>query len=299
MKVFITGGLGFVGQHLCRYLLSEGHQVHACGRSSSQNLLAHPNFTYLSIDTSVKGDWQNMISQFDTVVNLAGISIFKRWNDTYKQSIYNSRIQTTRNIVAAISKNTTLFNASALGFYGPCKDEPVTESHSSGKDFLAAVCKDWESEAFKAESKNCRVIVGRFSIILGHGGGALQSMLPAFRLLLGGPLGNGKQWFPWMHIHDLCRAVEFLLTQPDQQGVYNFCAPQTIRNSEFVQALGKTLNRPAVVPAPAFMIRLIFGELGETLLTGQRAIPEQLNRNGFEFEYPEINNALNNLLEPH
>ncbi|MBF0452380.1 MAG: TIGR01777 family protein [Candidatus Magnetomorum sp.] len=298
MKIFITGGLGFVGQHLCRYLLKEGHQVTACGRSSSQNILAHPNFTYQSIDTSVKGDWQDTVSQFDTVINLAGVTIFKRWNDTYKQSIYNSRIQTTRNVVAALSKNTCLFNASALGYYGPCKDEPVTETHTAGKDFLAAVCKDWESEAFKAESKNCRVIVGRFSIILGHGGGALQSMLPAFRLLLGGPLGNGKQWFPWIHINDLCRAVEFLITHSDQHGQYNFCAPQTIRNNDFVHALGKVLNRPAVIPAPAFMIRLIFGELGETLLTGQRASPEHLTTSGFQFDFPDIKQALTNLLEP-
>jgi hypothetical protein len=299
MKVFITGGLGFVGQHLCRYLLSEGHEVTACGRSSAQNKLAHQNFTYLSIDTSIKGDWQNTVSQFDTVINLAGISIFKRWNDTYKQSLYNSRIQTTRHIVEALSNDTCLFNASAIGYYGPCKDELVAENHSPGKDFLAAVCKDWESEALKAASKNCRVIIGRFGIILGLGGGALQSMLPAFRLLLGGPLGNGQQWFPWMHIHDLCRAISFLIAHKDQQGIYNFCAPQVIRNKDFVQALGHVLNRPAIVPAPAFMIRLIFGELGETLLTGQRAIPERLTTNGFQFDFSDINQSLANLLEPH
>jgi len=299
MNVFITGGMGFVGQHVCRHLLEKGHQVTACGRSASQNKLAHPNFTYLSIDTSVKGDWQSTIEQFDTIINLAGLTIFKRWNDTYKQTLYNSRIQTTRNIVSAMSKNTCLFSASAIGYYGPCGDEPVTENHPAGKDFLAAVCKDWETEALKAETKGCRVTIGRFGIILGQGGGALQSMLPAFRLLLGGPLGDGKQWFPWMHIHDLCRAILFLLEQADLSGAYNFCAPQAIRNKEFVRALGSTLNRPAVIPAPAFMIRLIFGELAEALLTGQKAIPEQLVNNGFEFKYPDINHSLQNILEIH
>ncbi|KPA16598.1 NAD-dependent epimerase/dehydratase [Candidatus Magnetomorum sp. HK-1] len=297
MKIFITGGLGFVGQHICRYLLKNGHHVTACGRSASQNILAHANFTYQSIDTSVKGDWQDSIAQFDAVINLAGVTIFKRWNDTYKQSIYNSRIQTTRNIVAAMSKNSCLFNASAIGYYGPCQDKTITESHPAGKDFLAAVCKDWEAEALKAESKNCRVTVGRFGIILGLGGGALQSMLPAFRLLLGGPLGNGKQWFPWMHIHDLCRAIEFLISKPDQHGIYNFCAPHPVQNNEFAKTLGTVLNRPAFIPAPAFMIRLIFGELGETLLNGQRAIPDRLLKNNFQFDYPKLKQSLTDLLE--
>jgi len=297
MNILITGGMGFVGQHICRYLLKAGHQVTACGRSAKQDKLAHSDFTYLSIDTSVKGDWQEQISQFDTIINLAGVSIFKRWTDTYKQSIYNTRIQTTRNIVSAMSNNTCLFNASAVGYYGPCKDNSITESHPPGKDFLAAVCKDWETEALKAKTKNCRVIIGRFGIILGHGGGALQSMLPAFRLMLGGPLGNGKQWVPWMHILDLCRAVSFLIENDDSDGMFNFCAPQPIQNSDFTRALGKALNRPAVIPAPAFMIRLIFGELAETLLTGQKAIPEQLLNKGFSFYFTNIDQSLSDLLE--
>jgi len=299
MNIFITGGMGFVGQHVCRYLLDKGHHVTACGRSKSQNKLAHAKFTYQSIDTSVKGEWQNQISQYDTVINLAGVTIFKRWNDTYKQSIYNSRIQTTRNIVSALGEGTSLFSASAIGFYGPCKDEPIIESHPVGKDFLAAVCQDWEAEALKAESKNCRVSVGRFGIILGRGGGALQSMLPAFQLMLGGPLGSGKQWFPWLHITDLCRAIAFLIENDNHSGVFNFSAPQPVQNKTFVQALGKVLNRPTLIPAPAFMIRLVFGELGDTLLTGQRAVPEHLLNKGFQFDFPDITLALSNLLESH
>jgi hypothetical protein len=297
MNIFITGGMGFVGQHICRHLLQAGHQVTACGRSSKQDKLKHPNFTYLSIDTSEKGDWQEKISQFDTIINLAGVSIFKRWTDTYKQSIYNTRIQTTRNIVSAMAKNTLLFSASAVGYYGPCTDEFITESHPPGKDFLAAVCKDWENEAQKAAAKNCRIIIGRFGIILGHGGGALQSMLPAFRLMLGGPLGNGNQWVPWMHILDLCRAISYLLDNKNCDGIFNFCAPQPLRNTEFTKALGKALNRPAVIPAPAFMIRMIFGELAETLLTGQKASSENLMNKGFTFNFPNIEQALSNLLE--
>jgi len=297
MNIFITGGMGFVGQHICRYLLQAGHQVTACGRSAKQNKIAHPDFTYLSIDTSVKGDWQEQISQFDTIINLAGVSIFKRWTDTYKQSIYNTRIQTTRNIVSAMSKNTSLFSASAVGYYGPSQDDVITESHPPGKDFLAAVCQDWETEALKATKKNCRVIIGRFGIILGHGGGALHSMLPAFRMMLGGPLGNGKQWMPWIHIQDLCRGISFLIEKVDKEGVFNFCSPQPIRNIEFTRSLGHALNRPAVIPAPAFMIRLIFGELAETLLTGQKAIPEQLINNGFTFQFLNIEQSLSDLLE--
>jgi hypothetical protein len=296
MNIFITGGMGFVGQHICRHFLQAGHQVTACGRSSKQDKVAHPDFTYLSIDTSEKGDWQEQISQFDTIINLAGVSIFKRWTDTYKQSIYNTRIQTTRNIVSAMSKHSCLFSASAVGYYGPCQDESITESHSPGKDFLAAVCKDWESEALKATTKKCRVTIGRFGIILGQGGGALQSMIPAFRLMLGGPLGNGKQWVPWMHIQDLCSAISFLVENERNDGIFNFCAPQPIRNTEFTKALGKALNRPAVIPAPAFMIRMIFGELAETLLTGQKASAEKLVNKGFTFNFPNIEQSLSDLL---
>jgi len=297
MNIFITGGMGFVGQHVCRHLLQAGHQVTACGRSAKQDKLVHPDFTYLSIDTSAKGDWQEQISQYDTIINLAGVSIFKRWTDTYKQSIYNTRIQTTRNIVSAMSNNSTLFSASAVGYYGPCQDDPITESHPPGKDFLAAVCQDWEAEALKAEKKNCRVTIGRFGIILGLGGGALQSMLPAFRLMLGGPLGNGNQWTPWMHIQDLCRGISFLIENDKYKGIYNFCSPQSIRNRDFTRALGHALNRPAFVPAPGFMIRLIFGELAETLLTGQKAIPEQLQKIGFSYHFPIIEQTLSDLLE--
>jgi hypothetical protein len=297
MNIFITGGMGFVGQHICRHLLHTGHQVTACGRSEKQDKLAHPDFTYLSIDTSKKGDWQKQISEFDTIINLAGVSIFKRWTDTYKQSIYNTRIQTTRNLVSAMSNNACLFNASAVGYYGPCQEDAISESHPPGKDFLAVVCKDWEAEALKAKTKNCRVIIGRFGIVLGHGGGALQSMLPAFRLMLGGPIGTGKQWVPWIHIHDLCRALIFLTENADDDGIFNFCAPQPIRNSTFTRELGKALNRPAVIPAPAFMVRLIFGELAETLLTGQKAIPEHLLKKEFSFHFPGIEQSLSDLLE--
>jgi hypothetical protein len=297
MNIFITGGLGFVGQHLCHHLLQAGHHVTACGRSAKQDKISHTDFTYLSIDTSVKGDWQEKISQFDTIINLAGVTIFKRWTDTYKQSIYNTRIQTTRNIVSAMSKDTCLFNASAVGYYGPCQDDDITESHPPGKDFLAAVCKDWETEALKAQAKKCRVIIGRFGIVLGRGGGALQSMLPAFRLMLGGPIGNGKQWMPWIHIQDLCRAISFLIEKKDCDGIYNFSAPQPLRNIDFTRALGHALNRPAVIPAPAFLIRLVFGELAETLLTGQKAKPEQLLNNGFSFHFPGIEQSLSSIVE--
>jgi len=297
MNIFITGGMGFVGQHICRHLLQAGHQVTACGRSKNQDKLAHPDFTYVSIDTSEKGDWQEQIRQYDTIINLAGVSIFKRWTDTYKQSIYNTRIQTTRNIVSAMSNNTCLFSASAVGYYGPCQDDPISETHPPGKDFLADVCKDWETEALKAKTKNCRVIIGRFGIILGNGGGALQSMLPAFRLMLGGPLGSGKQWVPWIHIKDLCRAVTFLTEHADYDGIYNFCSPQPIRNNMFTRAIGAALNRPAVIPAPAFMIRLIFGELAETLLTGQKASPDHLLKKGFSFQFSNIDQSLSDLLE--
>jgi uncharacterized protein len=297
MKVFITGGTGFVGSHISSHLLQQGYHVSAIGRSPVQKRIHHQNFTYISSDTTIPGQWQEHVQDCDVAFNLAGKSIFTRWNPKAKQQIYDSRILTTRNLVDALSANTTLISTSAVGYYGDRGDEILTEDTSPGNDFLAKVGMDWENEALAAEKKGVRVAVTRFGIVLGKNGGAMEKMIPAFKFFLGGGLGDGKQWFSWIHVDDIAHASMFILNDPEVKGVFNFTSPEPIRNSDFTKLLGKVLNRPAVMPAPAFLIRLFAGEFGETLLNSCRAVPERLLEAGYEFRYPELIDALKDIVK--
>jgi uncharacterized protein (TIGR01777 family) len=297
MRILIIGGVGFVGSHLSNLLLSRGHTVTAVGRRSTQALINHPNFHYISADTSEEGPWQEKLTDFDAVFNLAGKTIFNRWSDSYKKLIYDSRILTTRNLVAGLPKDkeVTFISTSATGYYGNRGDDLLTEDASPGDDFLAKVGKDWESEAYTAEQKGIRVITARFGVVLGKGGGAMEKMIPAFRFYVGGPLGNGLQWFPWIHMDDLLSAFLFILENQDITGPVNFCAPNPVRNRDLAKAMGRVLKRPSFMPAPAFMIRLIAGEFGNVLLYSQRAVPEKLLSYGFSFQYPDITAAIENI----
>ncbi|MDY6791855.1 MAG: TIGR01777 family oxidoreductase [Thermodesulfobacteriota bacterium] len=298
MKIFITGGSGFVGTDLSRYLLDKGHSVIAVGRSSGHRLDGRQNFTYISADTSNKGDWQNELNQVDAAVNLAGENILGLWSDSYKDRIYRSRILTTRNLVDALQENNTatLCSASAAGYYGNRGDEILTEDAGHGDDFLAKVCIDWEKQACRAEAKGIRVVTLRFGVVLGKNGGPIKKMLPAFKFFVGGPMGNGKHWFPWIHLDDLTSAILFILENPDIKGPVNFCAPEPLRNRDFTKALASALNRPSFMTVPAFMLRLFMRELGTSLLNSQRLSPKKLTTYGFKFQYPEINHALKEIL---
>jgi uncharacterized protein (TIGR01777 family) len=297
MKIFITGGSGFVGTNLSFYLLEKGHSVIAVGTSSAHHVIRHDNFHYISADTTIKGGWQGALKDVDAAINLAGKNIFKRWSDNYKDQIYTSRILTTRNLVEAITdqKDIILCSTSAVGYYGDRADDVLKEDAPPGNDFTAKVCRDWEKEAFQAETKGIRVAAMRFGVVLGKNGGALAKMVPAFKFFAGGPLGSGLQWFPWIHMDDLIAAIIFILENPDVKGPINFCSPNPVRNRDFAGALGQVLNRPSVMRAPSFMIRLIMGEMGKSLMNSQRAIPDKLLKHGFKFQYPDINNALYNL----
>jgi uncharacterized protein (TIGR01777 family) len=297
MKIFITGGSGFVGTNLSVYLLKNGHRIIAVGTSSAHKLIRHDNFHYISADTTIKGDWQDAIKDVDAVINLAGKNLFKRWSDSYKNQIYNSRILTTRNLVEAIAdrKNIIFCSTSAVGYYGDRTDEVLKEDAPPGNDFAAKVCRDWEKEAFRAESKGVRVAAMRFGVVLGKDGGALAKMVPAFKFFAGGPLGSGLQWFPWIHMDDLIAAIMFILENSNVKGPVNFCSPNPVRHRDFANALGQVLSRPSVMRTPAFMIRLMMGEMGKSLMNSQRAIPDILLKQGFKFQYPDIRNALYNL----
>ena len=272
----------------------------AIGRRPGFDEIRHENFRYFSADTTREGAWQEALCGADAVVNLAGASIFSYWTDAVKKKIYESRVATTRNIAAAIGpapgRETVLVSTSAVGYYGDRGDELLTEASPRGEGFLADVSRDWEAEAFSAENQGARVVVARFGIVLGKNGGALKQMLPAFRFGLGGPLGDGRQWFPWIHMDDLLSAILFALTENALQGPINLTAPNPVQNRTFVKALGRVLRRPALIPVPGCVLKTLMGELGEVLLSSQRVLPVKLLDSGFRFEYPDIGPALKQLV---
>ena len=303
MKIFITGGSGFIGKHLSRVFLDNGQEVAGVGRSAPPGELAtHPEYTYIQADTTREGPWQEAVDRADAVINLAGVTIFKRWTGKHKTEMYDSRILTTRNVVAALPEENSkiLLSASAVGFYGGDReDEILTEASPPGKDFLARLAVDWEAEATAAKEKGTRVVLTRFGVVLERRGGALKQMLPVFRSFGGGPIGSGLQWFPWIHMADLTSAFQTALDDPDLAGPVNFCSPNPVRNRDFAKALGRVLNRPAFLPVPAFMLRLAMGEFSEVLVGGQRVVPQKLQQQGFEFRFPEVLDALADQTGPY
>ncbi len=298
MKISITGGSGFVGTHLARFLLNNGHQVTAVGSRPAHLGASHDRYTYLGADTTQPGAWQQAVAAADIIFNLTGRTIFKRWLSRYKQEIRDSRILTTRNLVAALPEksSTVLISTSAVGYYGDRGDESLTESATPGNDFLAELAKQWEAEALAAQAKGARVVVARFGIVLGRDGGALSKMVPAFKSFVGGPLGNGRQWFPWIHIQDHIRALDYMATQAALSGACNLCAPHPVTNAEMARALGNALGRPAAMAMPGFMLKMTMGEVADVLLASQRTLPEKLQTAGFRFKFAHIEQALSDLI---
>jgi uncharacterized protein len=294
MNILITGCSGFVGSHLCRHLLARGHQVTGIARHGPPEKDRPARFHFIPADTTRPGAWQAELSRAEAVINLAGRSIFGRWTEAIKKEIHDSRVLTTRNIVEALpaGKPVVLVSASGVGYYGDGGEAPLTEEAPAGDDFLARLSIDWEAAAMRAADAGARVALTRLGVVLGPGGGAMAPMLTAFKSFVGGPIGSGRQWFPWIHIEDLAAAFEFIIETPGLSGPVNLCAPSPVRNRDLAQALGKALNRPAVVPTPAFMLRLVLGEFAGVLLGSQRALPRKLEAHGFRFHYPDIPSAV-------
>ncbi len=259
-----------------------------------------PGLSYLVGDPTQEGPWMGAVPEADWIINLAGASIFTRWTAGHKQEIFDSRFKTTRNLVIALAagdRRQLFCSTSAVGYYGPRGEETLTEDSPADAGFLGDVAKAWEAEALKAQDLGVRTVITRFGIVLGRDGGALGQMVPLFKKFLGGPLGDGSQWFSWIHQEDQARAFLFVKDHQEIKGPVNFTSPNPVRNRELARALGRTLHRPAFMPAPAFMIRLVMGEFGDTLLTGQKVLPKRLLDAGFEFHFPSVETALTNLLE--
>ncbi len=294
-KIFITGGTGFIGSVLVYSLLQENYEIYVLTRNSEKIKKLPSSCKIVSGNPTVKGDWQKFLKEMDIVINLAGQNIFSKWTEEYKNKILESRVKSTQNIVSSLKEGTLLLNASAVGYYGDKGDEIVTEESLPGNDFLAKVCIQWEKEALKAKERGAKVIITRFGIVLGKGG-MLAKILPFFKFGLGGTLGKGNQWFPWIHIKDLISAISFLIKK-EKEGIYNLTSPNPVTNKEFTKTLGRILKRPTILPVPLFMLKLVFGELSNVIISSIKAYPQNLLSIGFSFKFETLESALKDLLE--
>jgi uncharacterized protein (TIGR01777 family) len=296
VRIIVAGGTGFLGNPLAAGLAADGHDAVLLTRSvepTSQGLRP----VAWSPDGST-GAWAAEVDGADAVINLAGESIAgRRWSTAHKHRILESRVQATRSLAAAIARAArpprVFISGSAVGYYGPHGDEVVTEDTPGGGDFLARVCVQWEAEANQAAGSKTRVVCVRTGLVLARDGGALPQMLVPFKMGAGGPVGSGRQYWPWIHRADWIELIRWALRSESVAGPVNATAPEPARNAEFARALGHALHRPSFMPAPAFALRLILGEMADALLlTGQRAVPARALALGFTFKYSRLDDAL-------
>ncbi len=301
MKIILFGGSGFLGRHLLSGLSARGHQVTVVTR--------RPNFVVDTPSPSVTvktwfplEDLHTIMDGADVVVNLVGESIgAKRWSESRKLEILSSRIDSTRVIVDAIGKASrkpkVLLSSSAVGYYGNIESGDVTEDHPPGTDFLASVCVQWEDEAKKAGQFHVRVVIPRSGVVLARDAEAFKRMVLPFKLFAGGTLGSGRQWFPWIHIDDETNAMIHLLENSTISGPVNLVAPEAVRMKEFCSTLAKSLHRPSWAPVPAFVLRLVLGQMADALvLGGQKAVPTKLLQGGYSFRFPILEEALGDVV---
>lgn len=298
MKILITGGTGFIGSALTRSLTDQGYEVTVLSRNpDSVEKICGPGIKALNNLNQLKPE-----DTFQAIINLAGAPIFDaRWSDARKQIIRDSRIGLTRQLVASMArmavKPELLISGSAIGYYGDQGDTVLTEQSATHKDFSEQLCTDWENEAKKAEQLGVRVCLIRTGLVLAEGGGLLKRMLLPFRLGLGGRLGDGQQWMSWIHRQDWIAIARLMITDSSMQGAYNATAPNPVTNSEFARTLAHCLNRPALLPVPAWLLKILLGEMSGLVLGSQRVMPDRLLAQGFKFQYTDLSSALNQVLK--
>ena len=300
MKFFIMGATGFIGKYLCRYLLEKHYKVVALARSNKKAELLPFGCKVVLGDPLRQGDWQKEVLDCDVIVNLVGRNIFTRWTPKVKEEIYLSRINSTKQAVKCLSsikkRDALLINANAIGYYGLRQTGSVDENSPSGDDFLAKVCVDWQNVALMKKDATKRVIIARIAPVLGKEGGMLAKIVPLFKIGLGGKIGSGRQSFSWIHIHDLARAVEFVVKTKHIQGPVNFCSPLSVTNYEFTNILSGLLNKPAVFPVPSFVLKILLKELGDILVSSSKVFPKVLLEEKFSFMFSNIEEALKDIL---
>ena len=304
MHVLITGATGFIGTRLCERLAQDGHTLTILARN--------PDSALGRVTTADRlFPWLPMISlaplrafdDVDAVVHLAGESIAGRWNADKKHAIMDSRVVGTRNLVGAIEELETrpsvMVSASAVGYYAEQGEDEITEESPAATSFLADVCRAWEHEALQAEPLGVRVVRLRNALVLGPGGGALAAMLPPIKRGLGGPMGNGLQWWPWVHKDDVVGLITYAIENAALDGAVNAASPQPVRQRDFARTLAKLLKRPAFIRAPSFAVKLALGELSAELLSSKRVVPRRARDAGYEFRFPELGSALQDVLTPN
>jgi uncharacterized protein (TIGR01777 family) len=300
MRILVTGATGLIGRSLCQSFTNDGHVVAAVSRSAGKPVgLAAAEIHHWDPQTGPIS--HAALSGVDAVVNLAGEPLdARRWSDQQKTRIRDSRIVTTRNLVAGLrsvdSKPAVLVSGSAVGFYGDRGDEELDEQSPAGRGFMSELCEEWEREAGRSAEFGMRVVQVRTGVVLSADGGALQKMLRPFKLGLGGPLGSGKQWFPWVHIKDIVGIFRHAIMRAELTGPVNGVAPQPVTNGQFTRELGRALHRPAFLPVPEMALRVLMGEMAEVLFGSQRVVPTAALKSGYEFDYPLLSNALTDLL---
>jgi uncharacterized protein (TIGR01777 family) len=298
MKVMVTGATGFIGKELIKKLNEMGHEIVVLTRNSDSAKFRLPvHCEVISWDPCKYHLQSTALKGVDAVINLAGENIADgRWSSERKRELIQSRELSARRLVNAISymdkKPKTLVSVSAIGFYGNRGDALLNETDSKGHGFLSDVCKVWEEEILKAKELRVRTVAYRLGMVLGHDGGALNKILPPFKLGLGGKLGSGSQWMSWIHINDLVNMLVHAIENPSIDGIYNAVSPNPVRNKEFTKTLGNVLNRPTIFPVPKFVLKIALGELSELLLGSQRVAAKKISDAGFKFNYPNIKEAL-------
>jgi uncharacterized protein (TIGR01777 family) len=294
MRITITGATGLIGGGLRRHLTACGHELRCLSRQ------APPQPGWFTWDAISGAPPRESLEGSDAVIHLAGEPVAQRWSPEAKQRIRSSREQGTQALVETLStlsrKPEVLVSASAIGYYGDRADELLSEKAPPGSGFLAEVCVEWERAARLAGEFGIRVVCVRIGVVLHPRGGALATMLPPVRLGLGGPIAGGRAWMSWIHHEDLMRLFSWAVEDPAVRGPVNAVSPGAVRNAEFMRVLGATLHRPAVIPVPAFAMRLMYGEMASVILGSQHVIPEAATQSGFQFSWPELAPALRNLL---
>jgi uncharacterized protein (TIGR01777 family) len=295
MKVAISGAIGLIGTALRESLAADGIQIVALSRSP-----AIPPLETITWDVENGRFDASRLEDVDAVVHLAGEPIAQRWNDARKKAIRESRVKSTRLLIEGLKslkrRPKVLISGSAIGFYGDRGDETLVESSPAGTGFLPETCQAWEHAAMEAMGLGIRTAVLRTGIVLSTKGGALKKMLLPFRLGAGGPVGGGRQWMSWIHIDDLVGAIRHILQKDEIMAAVNGVAPEPATNAEFSKALGRALSRPAFLPAPAFALRIAFGEMSSIVLEGQKVLPKKLLDTGYRFRFPQLSGALEDIL---
>lgn len=292
--LLLTGGTGFIGRRLCALARDRGMQVSVISRQPASRVKQLCGTSVNAIHSAA--DIQ-ALPQIDHVINLAGEPILGgRWTPHRKQKLRDSRIEFTRQLINALAnlpqRPDTFISGSAIGFYGNTGDPLCNEQSVAGNGFAASLCQDWERAAQPVTALKTRLCIVRIGVVLGPGGGSLDKMLLPFRMGLGGKVGDGQQWFSWIALDDLCNLLFFLLDHPECKGVFNGTAPEPVRNEGFTRQLAAALQRPAILPMPAFALKTLLGEAAGLLLDSQRVVPEAAQQAGFRFQYPDLEQAL-------